>query len=97
MYDKNTHFKAVFGYVVGISIAILLYVVAVTFLPVPEKNARFVDIAFGFLLNVFGSASAYLIGGNPNPAKRNDMDTGITLPPGEKTTVTTETKTNELG
>lgn len=98
MPDNNNHFTSVFGYVVGISTAILLYVVAVTFLPVPEKNARFVDIAFGFLLNIFGSASAYLIGGNPNPNKKNEPDAGgITLPTGDKTTVTTENKNNELG
>lgn len=97
MPDNNNHFKYVFGYVVGISIAILLYIVAVTFLTIPEKNARFVDIAFGFLLNIFGSASAYLIGGNPNPNKKNEPDAGITLPPGDKTTVTTENKNNELG
>lgn len=69
------HFKSIFGYVVGISITILAYVVAVTFLNIPEKNARFVDIAFGFLLNIFGNSAAYLIGGNPANSKKNDERT----------------------
>lgn len=92
MIESNNHFKAVFGYVVGISVCIMLYVVAVTFLPIPEKNQRFVDIAFGFLLNIFGTASAYLLGGNPTPNKKTDFEAGITLPQGDKTTVTTENK-----
>ncbi len=72
MDERNIHFRPIFGYVVGISTAIMLYVVAVTFLPIPEKNQRFVDIAFGFLLNVFGGASSYLIGGTPANIKKND-------------------------
>jgi uncharacterized membrane protein YbhN (UPF0104 family) len=75
MEEKNMHFKSIFGYVVGISVSILAYVVAVTFLNIPEKNARFVDIAFGFLLNIFGNSAAYLIGGNPTNSKKNDERT----------------------
>lgn len=95
MEERNIHFKPIFSYVVGISATILLYVVAVTFLTIPEKNARFVDIAFGFLLNIFGNSSSYLIGGNPNQVKKADGN--ISIPPAEKTVITTENKTDELG
>lgn len=95
MEEKSIHFKSIFGYVVGISATILLYVVAVTFLPIPEKNARFVDIAFGFLLNIFGSSSSYLIGGNPTQTKKADGN--ISIPSAEKTIITTQNKTDELG
>lgn len=71
MEERNTHFKPIYVYVVAISVSILAYVVAVTFLNIPEKNARFVDIAFGFLLNIFGNAVAYLLGGNPSNTKKN--------------------------
>lgn len=90
MNENSNHFKAVFGYVVGLSIAIILYVVAVTFMPIPEKNQRFVDIAFGFLLNIFGTAASYLLGGSPSSGKKTNPDSDITLPQGDKTTVTTE-------
>lgn len=62
---KEMHFKQVFGYIVSISIIVLGYVIAVTFLPIPKDNSRFVDISFGFLLNFLANAAAYLIGGNP--------------------------------
>jgi len=71
MDERNTHFRAIFGYAVGMSIGILSYVIAVTFMSIPEKNERFVDIAFGFLLNIFGSCASYLIGGSPSNSKKN--------------------------
>lgn len=95
MEEKNIHFKSIFGYVVGISASILLYVVAVTFINIPKENARFVDIAFGFLLNIFGNSASYLIGGNPNPIKKSDSN--ISIPSAEKTVITTENKSDELG
>lgn len=75
MGHRSIHFNQIFGYVVGISVTIMAYVIAVTFINIPEKNARFVDIAFGFLLNIFGNSAAYLIGGNPANSKKNENTT----------------------
>lgn len=72
MEEKQAHFRFIFWYVVGVSVGIMFYIVAVTFLPIPEKNSRFVDIAFGFLLNIFGTATAYLLGGNPAATKKGE-------------------------
>jgi hypothetical protein len=88
MEDKGTsHFKEIFWYVVGLSVGVMLYVVAVTFINIPKEASGYVNIAFGFLLNMFASNSAYLTGGNPNNNKKNDGDT--TLPVGGKSQVTT--------
>ncbi len=55
----------VFWYVVGGSIFVSLYVVAITFIPIPKENIRFVDTSLGFLLGtVLGSCINYLLGGN---------------------------------
>ena len=44
---------------------ILAYVLLITFISIPEKNQRFVDITLAFLLGVLSNASSYLTGGNP--------------------------------
>jgi len=88
MEDKGTpHFKEIFWYVVGLSAAVMLYVVAVTFFEIPKEASGYVNIAFGFLLNMFASNSSYLTGGNPNNNKKNDDS--VTLPVGGKSQVTT--------
>jgi hypothetical protein len=66
MMDKiQEHFRSIFWYIVGMSGVIMLYVASVTFLPIPKENQRFVDIAFGFLLNVVAQGVGYLTGGSP--------------------------------
>lgn len=88
MEDKGTsHFKEIFWYVVGLSAAVMLYVVAVTFFEIPKEASGYVNIAFGFLLNMFASNSSYLTGGNPNSNKKTEDTT--TLPVGGNSQVTT--------
>ena len=70
--NTEMHFKPTFGYVCMLSGFILLYVVAITFLPIPEKNQRFVDIVLAFLLGMLSQASTYLTGGNPTATKKNE-------------------------
>jgi len=91
---QNTHhFKETFWYVVGISIAVIGYIIAVTFVSIPKENARFVDIAFGFLLNFLVSNSSYLTGGSPSLGPKKTEDGGVTLPAGGKSQVTTTVTT----
>lgn len=68
----QTHFISIFRYIVGISTVVLLYVGAVTFLPIPKDNIRFVDISFGFLLNLLAQGINYLTGGNPSGAAKKE-------------------------
>jgi hypothetical protein len=97
MGDRGTtHFSAIYWYVVGISVLVLLYVASVTFLPIPKENTRFVDIAFGFLLNLLVSAGAYLTGGTPSLSAKKSEDTNLNLPPENKSEVTTTIKSEPL-
>jgi len=65
MDKMQEHFKPIYYFIAGISAAVMLYVIAVTWIPMPKENQRFVDIAFGFLLNLVGQAVNYLTGGSP--------------------------------
>lgn len=95
MGEKSTpHFKETFWYVVGISAVVLLYVISVTFLPIPKENTRFVDIAFGFLLNLLVSNASYLTGGNPSAFGKRNED--LNLPKENKSEVTTTIKSEPI-
>lgn len=68
------HFEKTFWFIVGVSAAIFAYIFAVTYLNIPEKNQRFVDIAFGSLLTLLSTNSNYLTGGNPAQTKKNNLE-----------------------
>lgn len=70
--NSQTHFKSTFLFIVGISGVIFLYVIAVTFLPIPKENIRFVDISFGFLLNLVAQGVNYLTGGSPTLSNKKE-------------------------
>lgn len=70
MEIKDKHFDRTFLYISISAGVVLLYVFLITFLPIPEKNQRFVDIALAFLLGWMSSNAAYLTGGNPNAVKK---------------------------
>lgn len=64
------HFDKTFWYIAGTSLVVLLYVVAITFFPIPKENQRFVDIALAFLLGFISANASYLTGGNPSAIKK---------------------------
>jgi hypothetical protein len=71
--EKEMHFKATYRYILFVTVVVLGYVIAVTFLPIPSNNTRFIDVAFGFLLKFLGDSSGWLIGGNPaTQSKKTD-------------------------
>lgn len=57
----NRRFIAYFA--VGLCLAAMLYVAAVTFLPIPKDNARFADTVLGFILGtVMATPIAFFFG-----------------------------------
>lgn len=64
------HFDKTYWFITGTSLMVLLYVVAITFLPIPKENQRFVDIALAFLLGFISANASYLTGGNPANSKK---------------------------
>lgn len=71
MEDK--HFILIYRYVFICTLVVLGYVIVITFLPIPEKNQRFVDIALAFLLGWVSGNSQYLTGGNPTGKKPDSI------------------------
>lgn len=65
------HFSLIYWYILMVSLFVLAYVLLITFLPIPEKNQRFVDITLAFLLGFISSNSQYLTGGSPL-SKKNE-------------------------
>lgn len=72
MMEQKDHFDKIYLYVCITSLVVLIYVLCITFLPIPEKNQRFVDIALAFLLGFISSNSGYLTGGNPLQTKKTE-------------------------
>lgn len=74
------HFDKTFWYISGTSLIVLIYVIMITFFPIPKENQRFVDIALAFLLGFISANASYLTGGNPNaPKKPADSNNPQTL------------------
>lgn len=63
--QDEKHFSLIYWYILMVSSFVLAYVLLITFLPIPEKNQRFVDITLAFLLGFISSNSQYLTGGSP--------------------------------
>lgn len=69
----NIHPDKIFWFIVGITIFVFLYVVAITFIRIPKENVRFVDVAIGFLLGtVLSSGIGYLLVSSPGKKKEED-------------------------
>ena len=93
MITEDNKFNKTFWYIVYITTIVFTYIFCVTFFPIPEKNQRFVDIAFGFLLGtVLGNATAYLLGGSPDDKKKD-----LLHPPGttQETIIASKTTTTD--
>ena len=61
----NRRFLAYFA--VGLCVAAMAYVAAITFLPLPKDNARFADTVLGFILGtVMATPIAFFYGSSKN-------------------------------
>jgi hypothetical protein len=69
--EDKERFNKTFGYICFTTVFVLLYILAVTFIPIPEKNQRYADIALGFLIGtVLTGGMMWLTGGSPAPIKK---------------------------
>lgn len=84
----DQHFEKIFRFIDRTTLLILIYVVLVTFVPIPKENQRFVDIALAFLLGFISSNSQYLTGGTAT-SKKPDQKVTTEIKDGG-TVVTTE-------
>lgn len=67
--DKN--FDKIFIFICATTAIIMLYIIAITFLPIPKENLRFADTCQGILLGVIITNAAYLTGGSPPVMKKS--------------------------
>ncbi len=66
---EERHQNKVFRYVNWTSAAIFVIVVAVFFVPIPQPNGKYVDIAIGILLGILSSNSGTITGNAPTSKK----------------------------
>ncbi len=66
----NRRFLAYFA--VGLSVAAMAYVAAITFIPLPKDNARFADTVLGFLLGtVLATPIAFFYGSSKSSQSKD--------------------------
>lgn len=64
--NNDNHFPHIVKFLAWTSGTVLIYVFAITFIPIPPNNLRFVDTCIGFLLGtVLSGAMGYIAGGTP--------------------------------
>ncbi len=81
----------VFWFISSTSGFVLLYIAAITFIPIPKGNERFVDIALAFLMGtVLGGGMSYYVGASPS--RRIDSSSNVT---GDTVNINTNTPPNE--
>ena len=65
--NEESHFKPTYIFIAVTTLAVLAYVFAVTYIPIPKGNERFADTSLGFLLATFlGNGMSWLTGGSPS-------------------------------
>jgi membrane protein YqaA with SNARE-associated domain len=73
-HNKGMDSNKIFWFIAGSCAFVFVYIIAITFFPIPETNIRFVDIALSFLMGtVLGNANGYLLGGSADK-KENKKD-----------------------
>lgn len=67
MNKNREHFDKIYKYIAWTSIFVCTYILAITFVPIPKGNMRFVDIVLAFLMGtLLGGGVNYLTGGTPD-------------------------------
>lgn len=93
---KDSHNNKIFWFVVGCTSFVFVYIVGITFLPIPKDSVRFADTNQGFLLGtVLGACISYFLGGNPNDTNKSKVVPGDKIEVSSTTLTTTQTTTNE--
>lgn len=75
----ENQFNKLFWLCVGLISTGFLFLVALVWIPIPEANIRFADVTQGFVTgSMVTGAIGYLLGGNPNNAKKQTAIPGTT-------------------
>lgn len=90
MEEKDPHFKYIFWYISGLTFLIMLFLFAACFLQLHENTVRLVDSTVSNLHYILIALVGFFVGASVQKATTKKSDPGITIPSGEKTTVTTE-------
>lgn len=75
----NRRFLAYFA--VGLCVAAMAYVAAITFLPLPKDNARFADTVLGFILGTVMATPIAFFYGSSKSSQAKDETIHTLLPP----------------
>jgi hypothetical protein len=66
----------VYWFIVGSCLFVLCYIVAITFIPIPKENVRFVDISLAFLMGtVLGGGMSYYVGASSDRKEKESDGT----------------------
>lgn len=84
--EGEKHFNKIYWFVVLFSFAILVFMGALIFLPIPKENTHNGDMTLSFLFGLLTGTTGVLIITNPNQRKE-------TMPPGTTSHQVTETIT----
>lgn len=74
----NRRFLAYFA--VGLCVAAMAYVAAITFLPLPKDNARFADTVLGFILGTVMATPIAFFYGSSKSSQAKDATIQTLLP-----------------
>lgn len=83
MMDDDTKFNRRFlaYFAVGLCLAAMAYVAAITFLPLPKENARFADTVLGFILGTVLATPIAFFYGSSKSSQAKDKALQELLPP----------------
>lgn len=81
--DDDTKFSRRFlaYFAVGLCLAAMAYVAAITFLPLPKENARFADTVLGFILGTVLATPIAFFYGSSKSSQAKDKALQELLPP----------------
>lgn len=87
--DQNSNTRFINTYVAITTSFVLLYICAITFIPIPKDNVRFVDVSLGFLLGtVLTAGVSYYLGGSDK--EKHKPTAGVTSADISATITTTQ-------
>lgn len=83
MNDDDTKFNRRFlaYFAVGLCLAAMAYVAAITFMPIPKENARFADTVLGFILGTVLATPISFFYGSTKSSQAKDKALQELLPP----------------
>ena len=80
--NDNTRFdpKFIAAFAVGLSLAGLAYMAAITFLPIPKDNIRFADTILGFIIGTVVAAPIGFFFGSSSTSRAKDQTISDMMP-----------------